>query len=301
MANTNDASATPTTTSPTPSSMNTLTPSMVGVVSIKLDRTNYSLWLAQFLPILRSRDLVGFVDGFHECPPKHLSGSTTVNPAYTTWIQYDQLILSWINNSLSQSVLYIVSRNQTSRSTWLVLERRYASTSQNKILHLRNELMHHERRLVLDDELVQIIMNNLGPAYEMVVSAAQARDTPITYPTLEGTGRGGVPSNRGTVPNSRGNATRGSFTNQRSYQQVGEASSMNTRLVCQICGKPGHPALDCYQRMNLAYEGRIPAKGANAHVTHELQNLVNPKEYTGNDNVGGVGSQDIEDAFPIKM
>ncbi|CAL2253698.1 unnamed protein product [Prunus armeniaca] len=40
---------------------------------------------------------------------------------------------------------------------------------------------------------------------------------------------------------------------------------------------------------------------ANAHVTPELQNLVNPKEYTGNDNVGGVGSQDIEDAFPIEM
>ncbi|BFG29048.1 hypothetical protein CerSpe_153220 [Prunus speciosa] len=94
-------------------------------------------------------------------------------------------------------------------------------------------------QLVPDDELVQIIMNNLGPEYELVVSAAQARDTPITYPTLEslmlttkrrmvdhvssltesalavatfaanrrrgggrsrGTGRGGVPSNRGTVP-----------------------------------------------------------------------------------------------------
>ncbi|KAM2437292.1 hypothetical protein ACFX1W_014415 [Malus domestica] len=38
---------------------------------------------------------------------------------------------------------------------------------------------------VNDDELVQIILNNLGPAYEMTVSVAQARDTPITYPTLE--------------------------------------------------------------------------------------------------------------------
>lgn len=37
----------------------------------------------------------------------------------------------------------------------------------------------------VDDELVQIIMNNLGPAYEMIVSAVQARDTPITHDTLE--------------------------------------------------------------------------------------------------------------------
>ena len=67
--------------------------------------------------------------------------------------------------------------------------------------------------------------------------------------------------------------------------------------------------------MNGAYEGRIPTKrlsamassspitlnkqpngtwlldmGANAHITPEIQNLVNPKEYNGNDGVGGVGN-----------
>ncbi|CAL8161639.1 unnamed protein product [Prunus armeniaca] len=243
MANATDASATPTTISPTPSFMNTLTLAMVAAVFIKLDRTNYSLWLAQSLPIFRSRDLMGFVDGYHECPPKHLSGSTTVNPAYTTWIQQNQLILSWINNSLSQSVLSTVSRNQTSRSTWLALERRYASTSQNRILHLRNELI----RTMKGDLSVSDYLDKI---------AAQARDTPITYPTLEslllnterrmndhvsslteyalavaafaanrgrgggrsrGTGRGGVLSNRGVVPNSRGGTARGSFTNQRAF------------------------------------------------------------------------------------
>ncbi|GFY95654.1 hypothetical protein Acr_10g0010390 [Actinidia rufa] len=114
---------------------------------------------------------------------------------------------------------------------------------------------------VSDDELVQIIMNNLGPAFEMVVSVAQARDTPITYPTLAalflttkrkvadqvgaksppimaifvanrgcgasrpcGTGCGGAPSGRGTFFNPSGGATRGSFSNQHSIAPVGEAS-----------------------------------------------------------------------------
>ncbi|XP_050104332.1 chorismate mutase 1, chloroplastic-like isoform X2 [Malus sylvestris] len=36
--------------------------SMTTVVNIKLDRTNYPLWLAQILPILKSRDLMGYVD-----------------------------------------------------------------------------------------------------------------------------------------------------------------------------------------------------------------------------------------------
>lgn len=36
-----------------------------------------------------------------------------------------------------------------------------------------------------DSDLVSIIMNNVGPLYETTVSSAQARDTPITYDSLE--------------------------------------------------------------------------------------------------------------------
>ncbi|CAL9009706.1 unnamed protein product [Prunus brigantina] len=146
--------------------MNTLTPAMVAAVSIKLDRTNYSLWLAQFLPILRSRDLMGFVDGSHECPPKYISGSTTVNPAYTTWIQQDQLILSWINNSLSQSVVSTVSRD-LSVSDYL-----------DKMNMIADNLALAGQQ-VPDDELVQIIMNNLGPAYEMVLPLLLTEDVVV--------------------------------------------------------------------------------------------------------------------------
>ncbi|KAB2602604.1 hypothetical protein D8674_003609 [Pyrus ussuriensis x Pyrus communis] len=132
------------------------------IVNIKLDRTNYPLWLAQILPILKSKDLMGYVDGTLVCSPKNLPGATTVNPAYSVWIQQDQMILSWINSSLTASVLATVASKRTARATWEALEQRYASTSQNRILFLRNELLQTKK-----------------------VSVAQARDTPITYPTLE--------------------------------------------------------------------------------------------------------------------
>ncbi|KAM1478597.1 hypothetical protein ACFX2I_025999 [Malus domestica] len=110
----------------------------------------------------------------------------------------------------------------------------------------------------------------------MIVSAAQARDTPITYPTLEsllltterrmvvqnvpmmeGTtvdafmayrGRGG--GGRGN-PSQRGVAQRGYNPRNNNNQQnnPGNAvmlASCGDRIFCQICGKPGHPALDCY-------------------------------------------------------
>ncbi|KAM1127568.1 hypothetical protein ACFX2I_037518 [Malus domestica] len=181
---------------------------MTIVVHIKVNRTNYPLWLAQILPILKSRDLIGYVNGSLVCPAKHLASSTIVNPAYTTWTQHDQMILNWINGLLTASVLLTVASKRTARATWEALEKMYASTSQNRILFLRNELLQTKKddltvvdyldrmnvisdnlalaeQPVSDDELVQIILNNLGSAFKMLVSATQARDTPVTYPTLE--------------------------------------------------------------------------------------------------------------------
>ncbi|KAB2617188.1 hypothetical protein D8674_013057 [Pyrus ussuriensis x Pyrus communis] len=327
MADSSNGAATQT-SNLTNSTMNPFS-SLTTVVNIKLDRTNYPLWLAQILPVLKSQDLLGYVDGTVVCPPKQLSGSITTNPEYTTWVQYDQMILSWINGDLS-IVDYLDKMNAIFDNLALA------------------------GKPVDDDELVQIILNNLGPAYEMTMNTAQARDTPITYPTLEalllttermmneqaaplleaapvnafvtargrggrsrGNGRGMALAGRGgATGNQRGaNPRNNYFTNSMrpNFACNGEKfNSAGERIICQICGKQGHPALDCYQRMNDAYEGRIPAKkltamatssipvtrqnngqwlldtGANAHVTPDLQNLVNPKEYNGNENVGGV-------------
>jgi hypothetical protein len=70
----------------------------------------------------------------------------------------------------------------------------------------------------------------------------------------------------------------------------------NFRIPCQICGKISHQAIDCFHRMNYAYQGRHPPtqlaamaaqtnldmedqqwfadSGANYHITSELENLT---------------------------
>ncbi|KAL6140229.1 hypothetical protein ACLB2K_058529 [Fragaria x ananassa] len=83
-------------------------------LTIKLDRNNYSLWLAQITPLLKSKNLMGFVNGTKPCPPTFLrsaSGELTdaINPAYEDWMATDQMILGWINGSLTPSVLSTVS------------------------------------------------------------------------------------------------------------------------------------------------------------------------------------------------
>lgn len=124
-------------------------------------------------------------------------------------MQQDQMILNWINGFPTTSILVTVACKRCTRATWEALKQRYASLSQNHIFFfLRNELLQSKKcelfvaeyldkmnaiannlaiagKHVDDDELIQIILNNLGPAFEMTVNTAQACDTPITYPILE--------------------------------------------------------------------------------------------------------------------
>ncbi|XP_048420288.1 uncharacterized mitochondrial protein AtMg00810-like [Pyrus x bretschneideri] len=64
--------------------------------------------------------------------------------------------------------------------------------------------------------------------------------------------------------------------------------SNGERIVCQICGKPSHPGLDCYNRMNASFEGRIPTqrlaamssapvtlnKQQNGNSSHQISGLI---------------------------
>ncbi|KAL5727946.1 hypothetical protein ACHQM5_001083 [Ranunculus cassubicifolius] len=182
-------------------------PTISGFKTVKLDHSNYLLWLTQIVLILKSKNLMGYVDGTKPIPAaskadKDGKPTTDDNPDHLLWVQQDQLILSWINNTLTLPVLSTVARCKTSETAWKSLERRYASTSQNRIQQLLGTL--HQTKgnnmsvsdyidavtaiadslalagqAVPDEQLVTIIMNNIGPKFEVTVSSAQARDTPI--------------------------------------------------------------------------------------------------------------------------
>lgn len=71
----------PTTTNPTPYNVD----STVRFVSVKLYHTNYLLWKFQFLAILCSHDLVGYINGTLPCPSQFLVADKvpTLNQEYT--------------------------------------------------------------------------------------------------------------------------------------------------------------------------------------------------------------------------
>ncbi|BFG24030.1 hypothetical protein CerSpe_103040 [Prunus speciosa] len=120
-----------------------------------------------------------------------------VNPAYDTWIQQEQMVLSWINSSLSSVVLATVARLTSAHSTWVALEKCFTSPNHNRILQLRSELFRTTRgdssiadysdkvnviadnlalfgSAIPDSDLLGVIMNNVGPLYESTVAFAHS-------------------------------------------------------------------------------------------------------------------------------
>ncbi|KAB5534756.1 hypothetical protein DKX38_017842 [Salix brachista] len=101
---------------------------------------------------------------------------------------------------------------------------------------------------------------------------------------------------------SRSPAHMGSFPNKPNTNHPGD-----NRPTCQICTKKGHMALDCYNRFNFSYQGRVPPSdlaamaaegnsshtqhmwyadsGANAHITNNTTNLTTSQPYEGDETI----------------
>ncbi|RVX16244.1 putative mitochondrial protein [Vitis vinifera] len=113
-------------------------PNIGHLVSIKLSDTNYLIWSSQIVPVLKSHDLMGFMDGSEPCPSKSLDGS--LNPAYILWNKKDQCVLSWINATLSDKVLASVYGITSAREVWSSLANKFASQSRTRVHHLKRKL-----------------------------------------------------------------------------------------------------------------------------------------------------------------
>ncbi|XP_059281680.1 uncharacterized protein LOC132035423 isoform X2 [Lycium ferocissimum] len=104
-------------TYPYPSTLN-----VANFVTIKLsDSSNYRLWKAQMLCLLRSQELFGFVDGTIQPPNEHGNGAIA-NQDYCKWEKSDQLVKGWIFGSLAKEMLQNVAEKVSARDVWLELE-----------------------------------------------------------------------------------------------------------------------------------------------------------------------------------
>jgi len=85
-------------------------PNIDQLMTFKLEGPNYITWSNQVLPILKTNNLMGFMDGSEPCPSKFLlddqrKAAATLSPKFLLWTKKYQFVLSWINATLTEKVM----------------------------------------------------------------------------------------------------------------------------------------------------------------------------------------------------
>lgn len=87
-----------------------------------------------------------------------------INPVYDIWMAHDQMVLGYINNSLTHAILLTVARSTNSFTIWSSLAIRFGSQSQNRLLQLRGKHMRtmHGNVNVANLDKINAISDNLA-------------------------------------------------------------------------------------------------------------------------------------------
>ena len=89
-------------------------------MTIKLDFTNYIVWKHQIVVILEAYAMIGFLEDSCVAPDPFLkdsSGNFTrePNPEYFNWKSKEQALFTFINSTLSPSVLAITMGQKSAK------------------------------------------------------------------------------------------------------------------------------------------------------------------------------------------
>ena len=106
---------------PHPSPNTSIASSFSHIVTTKLTTENYTLWKVQIKAYLRAQDLYQFIDGSCSPPSEFLPNSTEPNPNFSSWKRTDQLVLSILFSSLSDSIIGHVLSFITFQGTLVII------------------------------------------------------------------------------------------------------------------------------------------------------------------------------------
>uniref|UniRef100_A0A2N9G9X8 Integrase catalytic domain-containing protein n=1 Tax=Fagus sylvatica TaxID=28930 RepID=A0A2N9G9X8_FAGSY len=316
MATSSSSSASSTSSNPPGTISQTPILLLKDLVSMKLDATNYVIWKYQIVSIFESYSLLDMIDGTASPPAEYLAdangeSSLNVNPLYKQWKARDQALKTLINATLSPSAITLVIGQTTTQGVWQALERRYTSLSRTHVLSLKGELDRVKKsntetmtvyldrvkeirdklgsvgvniddedllHVVLRDYLQIMILSALLCAHEKELFAVKnymffllLRKNPRRMPGIQQLG----------IEDVVDEILIGAVVDEIHLAQI---------VVCQICGKTGHLALDCFHRMNFAYQGRQPPAKLAAIASTNMTNAFNAYSSTQSSWISDTGA-----------
>lgn len=358
------------------------------LVSIKLGEDNYLVWKQQALATIRGYKLQKFLLGSHAIPEKFASAADEARgqfrEEFLTWEQQDQLLLSWLLASMSESMLTRMVGCEFSYQIWDKLESFFSSQTKAKVLQLKTQLRNLKKGSVSVNEYllklkkiidslfsvgasvsesdhIESILEGLPEEYNSFIVSVTSRSDSYSVNQIESlllaqeerldkykkestpalsanlaqssAASKNAKSPVGSSPNQSkvfGNSQsqQGRFTNFRGSNRGGRGrggrgyNGSGSRPQCQVCGKVGHMAWQCYHRFDdqfispftqfnqnassqrsprpaqpSAMHAMIssshnpfeaswyPDTGATNHITPHAHNLGDGSEYTGSDHI----------------
>lgn len=174
----------------------------------KLASGNYLLWKVQVVLVLCGHGLLSYVKNKIVCPPSTIlgeDGEMHPNLAAAKWLRIEQLIMHWLNSSLSYAPLSQVISCESFHDAWDVLETLYGTHTRDRIQQMKGELqyltkgvssledyLHKAKSLALalhgagkpidDDDFIICILHGLGLEFDPIVVGINAREV---FPPLE--------------------------------------------------------------------------------------------------------------------
>ncbi|KAL5781043.1 hypothetical protein ACOSP7_006072 [Xanthoceras sorbifolium] len=172
---------------------------------IKLDRSNYPLWRAQVLPVVRAYNLEEYIFDSKPAPAKYAASTRTdevshrLSDEFFSWKKNDQLFVCWMISTLSPSVVGEVTQCVTVHEVWITLERLYSRQSKVSVLHIRSQMQTLKKesmsmgdyilkmksladcltaagQLTNDQDVITSVLNGLGLEYDYVVMLITSRE-----------------------------------------------------------------------------------------------------------------------------
>lgn len=100
---------------------------------MSFDGSSYEIWRRGVLISLSAKNKLGFVNG--KCSKPDVDA-----PLFTQWIRCNDMVITWLLNSLSKDIAENVIYSQTAEELWKELEQRYGQTDGTKMFQLQREL-----------------------------------------------------------------------------------------------------------------------------------------------------------------
>uniref|UniRef100_A0A803NGE1 Retrovirus-related Pol polyprotein from transposon TNT 1-94 n=1 Tax=Cannabis sativa TaxID=3483 RepID=A0A803NGE1_CANSA len=218
-------------------------------LNLRFDRTNYTLWQSLVLAAVRAYNLDGYILGTIPQPPAILAGNIP-NPDIQQWIRFDQFLMHWLMNSVTEHMLGHVIHCHTSSEIWTTFAQLFATRSRARLLQLQNllqttkkgslsiedyilKMIQHADGLAAagqplnDDDLVLYILGGLRSEYEAVIVNLTSRSESLSLSEVQFMLQSqemriqqhttdSLHNVQANIANTNTSSTRGSFSNRGS-------------------------------------------------------------------------------------